>query len=183
MFSNYLWKPLSTEKNAIIANEDNAMVSITNVSFYRKIQLVRKINNMKTEDYYLYYNNNYYHLNGESDAIHDANDYELPFITDMTLADYLKFFCFFIKNTEGPFYIIDSIESKYLDDIRKYLNSKILERIIPVKKIGYDCDFNFLVLAFVRYGNDLFQAKFQIPRDGKVLMIDDEAIWSMDDEV
>jgi hypothetical protein len=178
MFSEYLWESVNIELGCITKTDIGLQISITNLPFYKKIKLMRKVNIDNSEQYYLVYNNSYFYLNGESAIIHDANDFEKPDINDTTLAEYIKYFCFFIKNVEGSFIIIEDENSKYLDDIRKYIDVSILKKIKPINKFGYDSEFNYLATACIRYGSDLFVAKLQIPRDGKILMMDEEEIWS-----
>lgn len=132
-------------------------------------------------------------LDGSSGPIHSANDHpdELLLDTPERRAAYLRFFCWAIESSEGPFLIpryrreldlMDRLDEKVLD---------VLKPVMDIEELGEDADdeasqrgfasmgedrrFGRLK-AYVVYGTALFQAWFKLERTGGIVMVDDSSL-------
>jgi hypothetical protein len=82
--------------------------------FYDSVALIRVRDpnwvNRRLNIYYLTDQGNLFRLNGTSPPIHEVNAKAPIKVNEKNVLDYLRFFCFFVRGEEGPFYIAESME-------------------------------------------------------------------------
>ncbi len=127
--------------------------------------------------YYLTDQGNLFRLNGTSPPIHEVNAKAPIKVTEENVLEYLRFFCFFVRGEEGPFYISESMDDpnmpKEMDDTTR---SVIEGTIRPASYEGKNEQGHLLCDAVVFYSNALFIANFAVQPSGMIEMLDDEPI-------
>lgn len=132
-------------------------------------------------------------LDGSSGPIHSANalPHELRLDTAEQRAAYLRFFCWAIESSEGPFLLP---RHRWELDLTDRLGEKVLDHLKPtmaIEELGEDADEeasqrNYALMgddrrfgrlkALVVYGTALFQAWFKLERTGELVMVDDASL-------
>lgn len=149
--------------------------------FYDSVALIRVRDpnwpNRRLCIYYLTDQGNLFRLNGTSPPIHEVNAKAPIRINDANVLDYLRFFCFFVRGEEGPFYVAESMEDPnmpaHMDDTTR---SVIEGTIRPASFEGMNDQGHYLCDAVVFYSNALFIANFAVQPTGMIEMLDDEPI-------
>ena len=121
-------------------------------------------------------------LNGTSPPIHEVNATGALLLDEANVLDYLCFFCFFVRGEEGPFLILDSIDTPFLPkgitDYRmpagKGPAASFAELFRPPMLHGRDAAGKFRVDAMMYYSNAVFTADMLVQPGGMVEMQDDE---------
>lgn len=149
--------------------------------FYSSVALIRvKDNNWvnkKLNIYYLTDQGNLFRLNGTSPPIHEVNAKAPVKITDDNVLDYLRFFCFFVRGEEGPFYVAESMDDPNMpQDMDETTRSVVEGTIRPCTYQGKNDQGHYLCDAVVFYSNALFIANFAVQPTGMIEMLDDEPI-------
>jgi len=124
--------------------------------------------------YYLLSGTNLYWLNGTSPPIHEFNAKNQTDFGKENALEYLKFFCFFVRGEDGPFYVIDGREAVYLPkslsaDEKASLHSKYK----APRVYGKDEKGHRQVGGLIYYSNACFWADFLVQPTGMVEMRDD----------
>ncbi len=177
MALRYQWEPA----DPFVVNSDSRTFEAAELPFYRTVRLLRAQKNPPSEgyDYYLRYDaGTIKKLDGRSDFIHDANDYERLALTAFNVKEYLKFFCYFINAENGNFYVFDDKNDSALTDGTFEIDFAAASRIEPIQYLRTDEDGAMYFSAYVHHNSSLFFAEFQIRSRGYVEMVDDEMIWS-----
>ncbi len=141
-------------------------------------------------------------LDGTSSPMHDANEVEALALTDATVLDYLRFFTYFLRSTEGAFNVIEApteITTKKHDehddawfeakrDVLDFETARLWLRlqnvrshVAPLTVRKKDDDGRWIVDGAVAYGSQLFKASFAVSPDGPVEMVNDEPAESLDE--
>ncbi len=131
--------------------------------------------NQKLVIYYMVHNGMPYRLNGTSPPIHDLNSKVPITITDDNVLEYLRFFCFFVRGEEGPFYIAETMDDPNMPEDQA-TRSVVGGTIRPATYEGKNEKGYYLCDAVVFYSNALFIANFEIQPGGMIEMLDDEPI-------
>ena len=160
---------------------DTTQVCWRMLPFYDQVALIRvhdpSWTNKKLNIYYLTDQGDLFRLNGTSPPIHEVNAKAPVKITEENVLDYLRFFCFFVRGEEGPFYIAESMDDVNMPtDMDDTTRSVIEGTIRGATYEGKDEKGHFLCDAVVFYSNALFIANFAIQPTGMIEMIDDEPI-------
>lgn len=166
-------------KHAVRA--DTTQVHWRLLPFYDQVALIRvKEPTWPNQNMYVYYltdQGNLFRLNGTSPPIHEVNAKAPIKVTEENVLEYLRFFCFFVRGEEGPFYIAESMEDpnmpREMDDTTR---SVIEGTIRPASFEGVNDQGHFLCDAVVFYSNALFIANFAVQPTGMIEMLDDEPI-------
>ncbi|CAN0244698.1 unnamed protein product, partial [Chrysoparadoxa australica] len=86
--------------------------------FYDSVALISVRNNeldaLNTRLFYLTDQGNLFRLNGTSPPIHEVNAKAPVKINEENVLDYLRFFCYFVRGEEGPFYIAEQADDPIL---------------------------------------------------------------------
>lgn len=91
--------------------------------------------------------------------------------------EYLRFFCFFVRGEEGPFYIAESMEDPGMPTEMDDTTRSVIEGTVrPASFEGMNEQGHFLCDAVVFYSNALFIANFAVQPTGMIEMLDDEPI-------
>ncbi|MCF8495339.1 MAG: hypothetical protein K9G62_01585 [Alphaproteobacteria bacterium] len=159
----------------------NTQVHWRLLPFYDSVALIRVRDsnwvNKKLNVYYLTDHGTLFRLNGTSPPIHEVNGKAPIKITDANVLDYLRFFCFFVRGEEGPFYIAESMDDPNLparmDDTARAVIESTLR---PASYEGNNEQGHRLCSAVVFYSNALFIANFAVQPTGMIEMLDDEPI-------
>lgn len=127
--------------------------------------------------YYLTDKGNLFRLNGTSPPIHEVNAKASVKINQDNVLEYLRFFCFFVRGEEGPFYIAESMEDPYMPAEMDETSRSVIEGTIrPASFEGMNDQGHFLCDAVVFYSNALFIANFAVQPSVMIEMLDDEPI-------
>ena len=93
------------------ADASSIMVIVTTLSFYKnhRLDLLEFVGRRGLERVFLLEGVGDVHwLNGESSSIHDANEADDVHLTDVNVADYLKFFLTFLRMEGAAFILVES---------------------------------------------------------------------------
>ena len=160
---------------------DSTQVAWRALPFYESVALIRvKDPNWVEKNLVVYYltdQGNLFRLNGTSPPIHEVNAKAPVKINDDNVLEYLRFFCFFVRGEEGPFYISESMDDSNMPkDMDDTTRSVIEGTIRPATFEGMNEQGHYLCDAVVFYSNALFIANFAVQPTGMIEMIDDEPI-------
>lgn len=169
-----------------IGGKHNVSVDTTKVHwrmlpFYENVALIRVQEpnwlNKKLTIYYLTDQGNLYPLNGTSPPIHEVNAKAPIKVTEENVLEYLKFFCFFVRGEEGPFYVAEDMGDENMPVNMDDTTRSVIEGTIrPASFEGKNDQGHFLCDAVVFYSNALFIANFAVQPTGMIEMLDDEPI-------
>ena len=193
MYQDNQWQPVQGEELSGFLEQinpvdgkykvsaDTTQVHWRSLPFYESVALIRVRDpnwvNKKLYIYFLTDQGNLFRLNGTSPPIHEVNAKAPVKITEANVLDYLRFFCFFVRGEEGPFYVAESMDDpnmpKDMDDTTR---SVIEGSIRPASFEGMNEQGHYLCDAVVFYSNALFIANFAIQPGGMIEMLDDEPI-------
>ena len=149
--------------------------------FYETVALIRVHDpnwvNKKLNIYYLTDQGNLFRLNGTSPPIHEVNAKAPVKVNEQNVLDYLRFFCFFVRGEEGPFYISENMSDpnipKNMDDTTRAV---VEGTVRPATFEGMNEQGHYLCEAVVFYSNALFTANFAVQPTGMIEMLDDNPI-------
>jgi len=149
--------------------------------FYDQVALIRvkdpNWTNPKLNIYYLTDQGNLFRLNGTSPPIHEVNAKAPIKVTEENVLEYLRFFCFFVRGEEGPFYVAESMEDSNMPTEMDETTRSVIEGTIrPATFEGVNEQGHYLCDAVVFYSNALFIANFAVQPTGMIEMLDDEPI-------
>jgi len=156
-------------------------VSWRMLPFYENVALIQVQDpnwvNKKLTIYYLTDQGNLFRLNGTSPPIHEVNAKAPIKVTEENVLEYLKFFCFFVRGEEGPFYIAEDMSDPNMPaDMDANTKSVVEGTIRPASFEGMNDQGHYLCDAVVFYSNALFIANFAVQPSGMIEMLDDEPI-------
>ncbi|MCB9982851.1 MAG: hypothetical protein H6861_04125 [Rhodospirillales bacterium] len=160
---------------------DTTQVHWRMLPFYEQVALIRvkdpNWTNPKLNIYYLTDQGNLFRLNGTSPPIHEVNAKAPIKVTEENVLDYLRFFCFFVRGEEGPFYVAESMDDPNMPPEMDETTRSVIEGTIrPATFEGMNEQGHFLCDAVVFYSNALFIANFAVQPTGMIEMLDDEPI-------
>ena len=160
---------------------ESTEVSWRQLPFYDQVALIRVRDpnwvNKNLNIYYLTDQGNLFRLNGTSPPIHEVNAKAPIKVNPENVLDYLRFFCFFVRGEEGPFYVAESMEDPNMPaDMDATTRSVIEGTIRPATFESMNEQGHFLCDAVVFYSNALFIANFAVQPSGMIEMLDDEPI-------
>lgn len=176
-------KTISTSNGSYQIKEQNTQVLVTSLSWADDLLLFRladgKWNNDQLAIYYLLDKSRYakgeknalVRLDGTAPPIHEKNGQTTLSLTDKNARDYLKFFCFFVRGQEGPFYILETTSDPVILQNTQLYN-KVNRHVKPVLYKG-KAKGKLKYNAVIFYSNTLFKAQFSVATDGTVSMLDD----------
>ncbi len=193
MYNDNNWNPVQGDELAGFLDQINPIDGKYKVSgtstqvawralpFYESVALIRvKDPNWVEKNLIVYYltdQGNLFRLNGTSPPIHEVNAKAPVKINDDNVLEYLRFFCFFVRGEEGPFYIAESMEDPNMPtDMDDTTRSVIEGTIRPATFEGMNEQGHYLCDAVVFYSNALFIANFAVQPTGMIEMLDDEPI-------
>ncbi len=167
-------------------SSSNANVYVKSLPFYQDTNIIQVVVNgwedapsffffledCKNEDYVL--------LRGVSDVIHDLNASGALQLNADNVMDYLKFFCQFIKDDQGEcFYVIENEHSEAMKGLSAYDKSRYLRKfqgslISDEASLG-----KFVIVTRVLHTGYVYDAVYDVMRDGNVTMKEDTLIGSV----
>ena len=155
----------------------------TSLSFYevyRLIEVTISHNGTTEHAFFLDGNGKTWWLPGITGPLHYVNDEENLELTEEQAADYLRFFCYFLRADEGPFALLESpdeLEALTPDDPRL---QPAREGCKPMVVKGTDDQGRFLLDCAIAYGNTRAASVFAVAPVGEVEMVDDVSFMTMD---
>jgi len=160
---------------------DTTVVEWRMMPFYDNVALVRVRDpnwvKKKLTVYYLTQEGSLFRLNGTSPPIHEVNAKAPVKITEDNVLEYLRFFCFFVRGEDGPFYIAEDVNDPNLpQDMDDTTRSVVEGTIRPATFEGMNDQGYYLCDGVVFYSNALFIANFAVQPSGMIEMLDDEPI-------
>lgn len=149
--------------------------------FYRGVELLEVVLSIpdRTEPISLYIMESearYFYLDGTSQPIHACNILEELLVDGETAPDYLRFFCFFVRGSEGPFRLFERAAVDPSDGAYPEYVAQIVSQALPIRASGSDGEGSWRYEAPVEYGGGLFVSEFRVGADGNVRMLDDEPL-------
>ncbi len=125
-------------------------------------------------------------LDGTSPPIHALNGAGLLRVDRETVIDYLRFFCFFVRGEDGPFYIATAPDAPYLPDTTRFGASETYSETQEVfrkihqsiRTFGRSNEGNWRMSATVYYSNAVFVSDFTVQPSGMIEMKDDNPLMS-----
>jgi hypothetical protein len=115
-------------------------------------------------------------LDGTSLPIHAINASEPIRLNDSNVIDYLRFFCFFVRGEEGPFYLLERPDDLALPIDMDPTTTRAIKELARPAQMGKNNEGQYLCNAVVLYSNLIFTASFGVRPAGTVEMFDDEPI-------
>jgi hypothetical protein len=115
-------------------------------------------------------------LEGRSDPIHAANASEGLVLNAETVLDYLRFFVFFLRGSDGPFTLLEA-ELELLPSEGEPVTPELEElrsHVRPLRIGGQDGQGRFLVPATVAYDGTMWRTTLAVSTGGEVEMIDEK---------
>ena len=193
MYHDANWNPVQGEELAGFLEQinpidgkyhvkaDSTQVEWRMLPFYDQVALIRvkdpNWTNPKLNIFYLTDQGNLFRLNGTSPPIHEVNAKAPIKVTEENVLDYLRFFCYFVRGEEGPFYIAESMEDPNMPTEMDETTRSVIEGTIrPCTFEGMNDQNHYLCDAVVFYSNALFIANFAVQPTGMIEMLDDEPI-------
>ena len=160
---------------------ESAEVHWRTLPFYETVALIRVKDPSWTEkELYIYYltdQGNLFRLNGTSPPIHEVNDKAPIKVNEGNVLDYLRFFCFFVRGEEGPFYVAETVDDPNMpQDMDDATRSTLTDIVAPAEFLGVNDKGYLLCKAVVFYSNALFIANFAVQPSGMIEMLDDDPI-------
>ena len=160
---------------------NSTQVAWRTLPFYDSVALIRVQDpnwvNKNMTIYYLTDQGNLFRLNGTSPPIHEVNSKAPIKINEDNVLDYLRFFCFFVRGDEGPFYVAEDMSDPNLPQGMDGTTHSVIEGTIrPASFEGMNEQGHFLCDAVVFYSNALFIANFVVQQSGMIEMLNDEPI-------
>ena len=149
--------------------------------FYESVALIRVTDpNWVTPNLNIYYltdQGNLFRLNGTSPPIHEVNAKAPIKVTEENVLEYLRFFCFFVRGEEGPFYVAESMDDPNMPTDMDDSTRSVIENVVrDASYEGTNEQGHYLCNAVVFYSNALFYADFSVQSSGMIEMLDDEPI-------
>lgn len=162
-------------------SEDTAKIAWKTLPFYEHVAMIRikdsSWSNQALTLFYLTDEGNLFRINGTSPPIHEVNAKAPIRITEENVLDYLRFFCYFVRGEDGPFYLAETMDDPIMPKDMDDTTRSVLEGSMrPATLEGMDENGNFLCEAIVFYANGLFIAKFSVQPSGMIEMLSDEGI-------
>jgi len=163
---------------------EHTRVDATSLSWYRDTVLLRVTSTAwpikHLAAYYLAEvtkNKNLYRLSGTASPIHEVNARVPIRLNEDNVLDYVRFFCYFVRGDEGPFYIAEDPDRLNLPpSIDPHVHDLLAEVLRPATYKGRGDGGVFLCDATVFYGNSLFRSTFGVRPTGMIEMLTDEPI-------
>ncbi len=164
---------------------ESTQVLITFPPFYKDVQLLRvRDSHWRNPRLCIFYlrnsvTQNVYRLNGTSPPIHEVNAKSPINLSPDNVLSYVRFFGFFVRGEEGPFYILEDGRDTALGGVEtldETTKSVIEGTARPAHFVGLNKDGHFEVDAVISYSNALFIANYAVHKTGMVEMLDDEPI-------
>jgi ankyrin repeat protein len=148
-------------------NQPVALIEITDPS-WEKVNL---------RIYYLATTQGYHRLNGVSFAILEVNELAELALEEEDVIEYLRFFLFFVRGDEGPFYLLedanDLLLPTYLDQGTR---SRLESCVRKANLVESNDESLFVIEATVFYARAIFQITYHVHKRGLVLMTHFEPI-------
>ena len=127
--------------------------------------------------YFLTLGGNLFRLNGTAPPIHEVNAKAPIRINDDNVLDYLRFFCFFVRGEEGPFYIAESLDDPLLPEVDLAAHTPVVaESFVPAVREDVNEQGHYPCNATVFYANAVFKADFVVQPTGMIEMRDDDVL-------
>lgn len=124
-------------------------------------------------------------LNGTSPGIHQFNASGHLVLTDENALDYIRFFCFFVRGEEGPFYVAHTPDAPYLTSEigaagkgKSELRALFEQRYQSPRTFGTTSAGERRYSMLIMYSNALFITDFALQPSGMVEMKDDIPIMA-----
>ncbi|HBH26977.1 MAG TPA: hypothetical protein DDX54_06205 [Rhodospirillaceae bacterium] len=149
--------------------------------FYEQVVLIRMRDpawgNPDLTLYHLADEGTPYPLNGTSPPIHEINAKAPIDITEDNVLDYLRFFCYFVRGEEGPFYLAETMDDPVMPkDMEEATRAVIEGAVRPASYEGMNDKGDFLCDAVVFYSDGLFLANFAVQPGGMIEMLSDQRL-------
>ncbi len=173
---------LNKEQNRYIISTVTSRVVWKTLVFYPGATLVRVTDLSWRPDgltlFFFGLRGQYRRLDGSRRFIQYLNEKVPLKLNAGNVADYLRFYSFFVHSGGRPFLLAETTDdlglfSAPLTDGQK---NKITQSLKPVTLQGEDPEQGFIVTATVRYADSLFDCEFNVTPGGLVKMVRDKQI-------
>ena len=118
-----------------------------------------------------------YRLNGTSPPIHEVNAKAPIRLDESNVLAYMRFFCFFVRGDEGPFYVLETPDDPLIPrDVDPKVAALLKDTVRPATFEHREEDGKYFCRAVVWYSNAIFIADMSVHGSGMVDMLDDEPV-------
>ncbi len=126
--------------------------------------------------YFLALNDHLYRLNGTSPLIHEVNERARLHLEADHALEYLRFFFFFVRGEEGPFYILEDANDPLLPPYVDPTTRQLLEHLVRPAELERSEGGDHMCHATVFYSDALFRITFEVHRNGRIYLKEDKPI-------
>jgi hypothetical protein len=159
---------MSWLRGAICASDEE--IKLTALPFYPGGLLARFNQAGRMEEYFIVgegpiTDREVFHINGDSEIVHDANSSYGVSITMHTVLDYLRFFCASIGNENDRFRIVEQRTFRCKDSDCLICVGSL--QIVGPSALGFICQ------GWTAHCGKIFECRFEVNVDGYVNMVDD----------
>ncbi|MFZ4763197.1 MAG: hypothetical protein ACOYK8_10310 [Alphaproteobacteria bacterium] len=169
---------LNTVQDRYQFQAENLRVAWQPLSFYDGYALLRIVDYSWQPApftfWYLGFQGELTRMEGHVESVHQANRLANLNLNPVTVLDYLKFFCFFVRADGLPFLIVESVEDLGRFDMADIAQSPLASSLIhDVRTLQHRPDNSYIMQAIVLYDRGLFDATFEIAPTGHIRMLED----------
>ncbi len=118
----------------------------------------------------------FYWLDGDSGSIHSANEVEHLQLTEATVIDYVRFFFYFVRATEGAFVLLESPDDVAPGEASGEVVTRLRGYVHPVRLAGSQGEMRFKLEAVVAYAGGVFRTDIAVAANGTIEMTDDDPL-------
>jgi hypothetical protein len=116
-------------------------------------------------------------LDGSAAPIHEANQIERLSLSEVTVGDYARFFCYFVWVDAGPFPIMEQVSAaKDVDEEKHQQRDLIARHVRPLEVVSQGPRAPFRVTCTILFGDTLFRTVLAVSPDGTTVMQEDEEL-------
>jgi hypothetical protein len=173
---------LNKEQNRYVISPTNSRVVWRTLLFYPGATLVRVTDlSWRPHGLTLYFvglRGQYRRLDGSRRFLHFLNEHVPLKLSAQTVAEYLRFYCFFMRHQGRPFLLAEKPEDLglYAPPPSEALLEQITPLLHPVTILKEDPAEGYQLSAIVRFSNALFDCRFQVSPAGHVRMLEDREL-------
>ena len=192
-YSEDVLSQLAEQVPALFSGTAPRPSNASSLSFYedhRLMELSFLRDDMVERAYVLVGSDGVHWLNGDSTPIHIVNANESLSLSNGTVADYLRYFLYFLRSDGSAFILIespeeiesasdDAVAAAELGDEGGISIETARKHVRPLEIRRQDRSGSWQVDATVAYQGGLFSASFSVKPDGEVEMIEDDPLGSL----
>ena len=170
---------LNKEQNRYAINPATTRLVWRTLPFYMGATLVRTTDMswrpFGITSFFIGVRGQYRRMDGSKKLIEHINERMPLKLTAQNVAEYLRFYCFFVRAHGRPFIIVEAIEDIGLCEppLNEAQIARITPELHPITLVADKGPEGFSLSATIRYNDMLFSCIFNITQRGQVSMVED----------